>query len=136
MAEQGGYRAPSNPAPVSGPGALSQRTDVQSPMQIPDAAYGEQAEFQEIQGGADMMGGGGMPPVGLLEPSQRPGEPVTAGAAMGAGPGMEALGIQEQTLAEMEQIRAYMPMLRRMAGRVDAPRSFRALVSFIDSYPG
>ncbi len=27
MAEQGGYRAPSSPAPVSGPGALSQRTD-------------------------------------------------------------------------------------------------------------
>ena len=24
---RGGYRAPSNPAPVSGPGALSQRTD-------------------------------------------------------------------------------------------------------------
>jgi hypothetical protein len=32
------------------------------------------------------------PIVPLTAPSQRPGEPVTAGAALGAGPGISALG--------------------------------------------
>jgi hypothetical protein len=34
--------------------------------------------------------------VGLFEPTRRPEEPVTAGIAMGAGPGPEALGMQSQ----------------------------------------
>jgi hypothetical protein len=49
---RGGYRQPNNPAPVSGPGALSQRTDggaidgMQQPMQQPMMA--PQSMMQEM----------------------------------------------------------------------------------------
>jgi len=47
MAVQGGYREPSNPAPVSGPGALSQRTDggpTQGAKYISGLPYGQGQE--------------------------------------------------------------------------------------------
>lgn len=137
MSEMGGYRAPSNPAPVSGPGALSQRTDGQPAMQLPDAAYGEQAAFQEIQGGAPMMRESGPPPPpGLLDPTQRPDEPVTSGAAIGPGPGMEAIQDRESALREMSGLGRYMPMMEKMASRDDAPRAFRALVQYVKAFNG
>ena len=53
----GGYRRPTNPAPVSGPGALSRRTDGMQPRAtLPDAKYGEQQAFQQAQGAAPMSG--------------------------------------------------------------------------------
>lgn len=136
MSEMGGYRAPANPAPVSGPGALSQRTDGQPAMQLPDAAYGEQAEFQAIQGGAPMMRASGPPPPGLLEPTQRPDEPVTSGAALGPGPGPEALQDRDSALREMSGLGRYMPMMEKMAARDDAPRAFRALVQYVKAFNG
>ncbi len=85
MAEHGGYRRPSNPAPVSGPGALSQRTDGGVPqMDVSGLPYGENGALNDVQGAAPM----GRPPTGpppmspptpLGAPSQRPSEPVTAG---------------------------------------------------------
>ena len=136
MSEMGGYRAPANPAPVSGPGALSQRTDGQPAMQLPDAAYGEQAEFQAIQGGAPMMRASGPPPPGLLEPTRRPDEPVTSGAALGPGAGPEALQDREAALREMSGLGRYMPMMEKMASRDDAPRAFRALVQYVKAFNG
>lgn len=131
MAERGGYRAPANPAPVSGPGALSQRTDVQSPMPLPNPAYGEQQEFMALQGAAPMaMEPTGPMPTPLTAPTDRPDEPLTAGSPMGDGPGMEML-TRDQQRKEIEGLGRYLPMMERMAGRVDAPRSFRALVQFI-----
>lgn len=138
MSEQpGGYRPPVNPAPVSGPGALSRRTDGAQPrMPLPNAGYGEQAEFQAIQAGAPMMQEGAAvpPPPSLMDPTMAPDEPVTAGAALGPGPGMEALSASDAAARELQQISKYLPMMERMAGRVDAPRSFRALVQFIKAY--
>lgn len=49
---RGGYQRPSNPAPVSGPGAMSKRTDggpVQKLRDLPDAQYGEAATFRDLQ---------------------------------------------------------------------------------------
>lgn len=100
----GGKRVPHDPAPVSGPGSLSRRTDggpAQVNAQLPDAAYGEQAAFQSIQSGAPMaaappiptpqMGGAAptpvAPPVPLTAPTERPDEPISAGAPFGPGPG-------------------------------------------------
>jgi len=55
MAEgQGGYRQPSNPAPVSGPGALSQRTDGQGARYMSGGQYGEGQELMELQTSAPM----------------------------------------------------------------------------------
>lgn len=108
MAGKGGYQAPANPAPASGPGKLSKRTDggpAQKLRDLPDAQYGEAKTFRELQQGAPLAQTPGPQAQGapsfaaakdlltpLDAPSERPNEPVTAGAALGAGPGPEVLG--------------------------------------------
>jgi hypothetical protein len=106
MAEgRGGYRRPSNPAPVSGPGALSQRTDGQPARWIAADQYGEGQEMMDVQKSAPMSQTKPQPMrvprpsvntavpqaannfVPLFAPTQRPDEPVTAGAPFGPGPG-------------------------------------------------
>ena len=97
---RGGYRQPNNPAPVSGPGALSQRTDggategmTQPQQRYTGFEYGANKGLQEQQSGAPMAGNpypmADITP--LTAPTQRPEEPVTAGINMGAGPGTEAM---------------------------------------------
>ena len=62
MAEKhGGYRKPKHPAPVSGPGKDSRRTDGgpadrQAMRDLPNAKYGEQADYAAVQGGAPLAG--------------------------------------------------------------------------------
>lgn len=111
----GGYRKPSKPAPVSGPGAHARRTDggpAQSVSSAPGQAYGERKNQEDAQHIAPMAGKdpmpkpaaempsaqpSSMPPYGggdFAGPSSRPDEPVTAGAAAGPGPGPEILGMQ------------------------------------------
>lgn len=134
MTEQpGGYRAPSNPAPVSGPGALSQRTDVQAPMPMTGGPYGEATEMAEIQAGAPMAADPGAPaPASLFAPPEDPAEPMTAGMPFGDGPGPEVLmGDLGRQKREIEGLQKYIPMMEKMAGRMDAPDAFRALVKFI-----
>lgn len=111
---RGGYQRPTSPAPVSGPGALARRTDggaAQPIRRLPNAGYGESAEYESLQQSAPLSaappvptgsarsggggGDGGAALVGLLDPTQRPGEPVTAGAPMGAGMGPEGLGLPD-----------------------------------------
>lgn len=112
----GGARVPRNPAPVSGPGAASARTDggpSQPVRSLPDAGYGESKEFRELQQGAPLAtgpagpsggGGGGGNPLASLIPmdaaSQFPDEPVTNGAEFGDGAGMDALGIPQDDVSE------------------------------------
>lgn len=138
MAPRGGYQQPTNPAPVSGPGRLSQRTDGQPMQQLPDADYGEQATFRSDQRAAPMAtdpGGAGVAPADLSgvvpfgAPSQRPNEPVTSGAPAGAGPGMEALGLDsEENDPGVQQLRAMLPSLELMANMPQAGRAFRQFV--------
>lgn len=111
MAGRGGYQAPANPAPASGPGHQSKRTDggpAQKLRDLPDARYGEASEFRALQqqaplaqspslsaaspGGAGAAPAAPVTPIPLTAPSLRPDEPVTAGSPLGAGPGPEALG--------------------------------------------
>ncbi len=98
MAQRGGYRAPSNPAAVSGPGALSKRTDggpTQAATYIPGMPYGQGQETYNNQVSAPMVGNP-FPqqemPTELFAPTMRPNEPVTSGIDMGAGIGSEAMG--------------------------------------------
>ena len=101
--QHGGYRRPSSPAAVSGPGALSRRTDGaahQAPQVAPGNGYGERKEMLDIQSSSPMQGGGGSTPVAaslppLNAPSARPDEPITAGAAFGPGVGPDAAGIKQ-----------------------------------------
>lgn len=143
---RGGYQKPSNPAPASGPGALSKRTDGAQPIvDIPDADYGEQAAFHEQQQGAPMaqsspmspmggMGGGGGGPVTPFDAeSAEPGTPVTDGAVLGAGAGAEALGLQAERNEDMEAAKAYLPVLEYMANQPGASWAVRNYVRQIKS---
>ena len=114
MAEQGGYRQPSNPAPVSGPGALSQRTDggavdglkspTQAPKYMPGLGYGEGGQNMANQQ-AEPLAGNPTPAmeapavVPLSAPTQRPNEPITAGMDFGPGPGTEAIRIPNMAIS-------------------------------------
>lgn len=124
----GGYRRPSNPAAVSGPGALSQRTDGRQPIaELPDAAYGEQASFRNLQQSAPMA----QQPspqqtpsvdlsclVGLSEPTRQPDVPVTSGAAYGPGDGPQAIGVYGNPQREdAEWLSRYLPVLLDVAQR-------------------
>jgi hypothetical protein len=89
---RGGYRKPANPAPVSGPGQLSRRTDGNQPvMEMTGGAYGERKALREMQGAAPMaqqqqVTQNEMPKItSLFEPTQRPNEPATAGMPFGPG---------------------------------------------------
>jgi hypothetical protein len=105
----GGYRAPANPAPVSGPGAHSARTDggpSQAMSVAPNQDYGAMSQQMNDQRIAPMGGKPQLPPMpnvpaspnngtqmppyqggDFAAPSTRPGEPVTAGVPIGPGPG-------------------------------------------------
>lgn len=90
----GGYQRPAAPAPVSGPGALSKRTDsgpAQKIRELPNAQYGEAAEFRTLQqdaplaqtpapatGGSPAGGGAGVSLAALTDPTADPNESVTA----------------------------------------------------------
>lgn len=122
----GGYREPSNPAPVSGPGALSQRTDGQGIRRLPDAAYGESKEFEEIQAGAPVakqtsIDTSGIVPMGA--PTQYPEQPVTSGVNAGAGDG--APDLDEEDLLRLG---SYLPVLKFAASQPQATNATRQYV--------
>jgi len=112
VAQQGGYRKPNNPAPVSGPGALSQRTDgnaTQSATYMAGLPYGQGQQNYDNQVAAPMAGN----PIPqntledlqpLLAPTSRKDESITSGVDIGDGPGSIALGRlpnQEPTIKEI-----------------------------------
>ncbi len=92
-------------AGAAGPGKFSKRTD------LPSQYYGEGVETASVKSGAplaatrgvaDNVGGrpAGAPAVSapvteLFAPTERPDEPITAGIDRGAGPGSEALGLNQ-----------------------------------------
>lgn len=127
---------PSNPAPVGLPGALSQRTDGgpadRQPMRsLPDAAYGEQKAFHDLQAAAPMAADSGpapRPPAGLFDPTSRPEEPVTSGIASGPGDGPEpspqAPDQDAMFKADAAALAGVLPELMRSAGKADAPMGF------------
>lgn len=121
-------------AALSPPGALSQRTDMQTqaPMNIPNPGYGEQADFQQIQGGAPMAGAPmGPAPVPMSAPTNNPMEPVTAGAPVGPGPGPEVMGGNDPYAQDMKLISRYLPQFEAMAIQEDTPDSFRLFVRYL-----
>jgi hypothetical protein len=93
-------------AGVSGPGKFSKRTDG---LSFESTEYGSSVENAANKAGAPLaktpdvratsrsemgMAPSQMEPVTpLYAPSSRPDEPITAGIAMGAGPGPEVLGM-------------------------------------------
>jgi hypothetical protein len=144
----GGKRTPAKPAPVSGPGKLARRTDggpAQKLRDIPSQSYGDASQFKSLEQAAPMAAndvptptpGGGSPSgpmdiTPLSAPSTRPGEPVTAGAPMGAGPGLESLGLSnpEDQLRQQDaqQLAQYLPVLEFVSNQAGSTPSMRAMV--------
>lgn len=140
---RGGYRKPAKPAPASGPGRLSRRTDGgpgQPVRALSDAAYGEQKTYREDQAGAPLASapGAAQTPAGPLAdlsrlvpfeaPTQRPGEPVTAGAATGPGPGLDSLGLDQANDPGIRYMREMLPMLEIAAMLPTSSFEFRQYV--------
>jgi hypothetical protein len=102
-------------------------------MALPNAGYGEQAAFSEIQGGAPMAQAQGAGLTPLDAPSQHSDMPVTDGAAEGPGAGMEALVNTAEVEDERSRLHAYLPVLRHMASLPQARPSLRQLVRQLQS---
>ena len=102
MAQQGGrrpVRTNSQAKPVSGPGRLSQRTDM---VNSDPNVYGDRKATQELMSSAPMAKAEAMPatPVtGLFAPTERPNEPVTTGSPLGAGAGPEILNLPARSFS-------------------------------------
>lgn len=135
----GGYRKPSNPAPASGPGKLSKRTDggpAQKLMAPTGMDYGAHQALMAQERTAPMSqadltrpaqvpaGPGGQGPSGQPElppfdaPSARPDEPVTHGVDIGDGGGSEVMPIATQPVYQQQG-----PMTQMLAGLSAADRS-------------
>ncbi len=144
MAGRGGYQAPSKPAAVSGPGALSQRTDGQAIRDITGGDYGDASEFRQLQQSAPLAAasgpsaapasaGGGLPQVTPFgAPSTMPGTPVTDGASMGAGMGPQGMGLaqspQDAQREDADFLSKYLPAMIAIAQSGDATPSFKNYV--------
>ena len=125
----------------SGPGKFSKRTDRQGAKQLPNAAYGEQKQFQAEQAGAPMA----KTPnpmadvVPLTAPTRRPDEPVTAGVDAGPGPGSEILGLKtptDVTLEDLTKISQYMPLMMQYADSPQSSGTMKAFVKYLRSQTG
>lgn len=140
--QHGGYRRPENPAPVSGPGAASRRTDggiadkKALSRELPDAKYGEQQDFGEIQAGAPMNAAPLPQAVPLGAPTNRPDEPVTAGNPLGPGIGPMAAGVSQAgaNQQDAEALVRMLPLLEFVANQPGSAPSTRSLVRQIRAY--
>ena len=147
----GGARQPSNPAPVSGPGQLSRRTDggpgdAKQPIRVPTGGnYGDATQMMKLQQNAPLaaspggdvaspMAGMQLPPgVDFGAGTEQPDVPVTNGAALGPGAGPEALGITPQSDDDMKRLLQYLPVFEHMA---EQPRSSKAARNLVRELKG
>lgn len=154
---RGGYRptAPqNNPMKVNGRGGNGQ-SGTQAAKYVSGLPYGEGQELMDIQQSAPLAAApsieqtsapsglasaaASQPVIGLNEKSYRPEEPVTSGAALGAGPGMEALGpsaaesFTKQLQADNQRLVQYLPSLEMMANDPSASNTFRTFVQYLKS---
>lgn len=138
----GGYRAPSHPAAVSGPGALSARTDqptVQQLTALSSGKYGETAQLQQDASGAAVapphagnaaLAGALQAPPSFGDATGQPNTPVTDGAQYGPGQGPEALQANDPVRAEAKRLSdsGYLDVMIHVADSDDASPQFRQYV--------
>lgn len=148
MAGKGGYQAPNNPAPVSGPGQLSRRTDggPGQPIRVPTGgSYGDAQQIEQLQQSAPLAqspgGAGGLlagltlpEGVGFDQGTQQPGTPITDGAALGPGAGPESLGLTMAEDEDTKKLVEYLPVWEMMANQPGSSRATRNLVRQLKAY--
>lgn len=111
-------RTNSQAKPVSGPGALSQRTDMQP-------APPGTAPIQQVGGTPQNFKIPSTPVTSLFDPTQRPNEPVTAGVPV--GPGYSPV----QVNSKYAMVNKYMDQLETMAAQPDAPEAFKTFLTYV-----
>jgi len=131
--------------PVSGPGKFSRRTDRQPIAQIPNADYGEQKAYKQLQQDAPMAASPEVAPASRMDFAQmfgnpadrvvpmgadsaQPGTPVTDGASMGAGAGVDVMGFQNRSQQDLQNLASQLPVLEFMANQPGASWGLRQLV--------
>ena len=129
-------------AGVSGPGKFSKRTDG---LSFQSDTYGAGVENAANKAGAPMArtpdvrgarasdvreAAAQAPVTPLYAPTQRPEEPITAGIPMGAGPGPEVLGINNNldTQEDRDRMLSYLPALEVVAASPSSSQAFRNYV--------
>lgn len=146
MAEnRGGFRptAPqNNPANVSATGGAGQ-SGTQGAKYYSGLPYGQGQAMMAQQQAAPMAAGRPAPimnpidsfpaPMPLSAPSEFPDVPVTDGAAMGAGAGMEALTMPQSQDNDVEKQRllSYLPALEAAAQSPNSSQAFRNYVRIL-----
>lgn len=147
MDNRGGPRTPANPAPVSGPGALSRRTDggpQQTAYDMGGLPYGQNQDFMQLQQSAPMaatpgpsntapLAGPPQPPVTFGGPTQNPAQPLTAGNPQGPGPGPEALAMNQAQSPTLQTFAAIMPQMVKMADDPGTAPATRDLIRYLRS---
>jgi hypothetical protein len=143
MATQGGYRKPGKPAPVSGPGALSRRTDGRV---AEGYAYGMNKQINEQAAAAPMAkaptfnaGSARMGEMRSLAPvtpitaeTMDVNDPITNGVPVGPGansiPGMPSGPTQDP---DINMIRDYYPMLEFWASQPGTSQATKDYVQYL-----
>ena len=131
-------------AGVSGPGKFSKRTDG---LSFESTEYGSGVENTANKAGAPLaktpdvratsrseMGMAPSQITPLYAPSERADEPITAGIAMGEGPGPEALGMNQPSVdtdADRQRMLSYLPALETIAQSPSSSQSFRNYVRLL-----
>jgi hypothetical protein len=109
---------------VSGPGSLSERTDMQplNSGQVPQSQIPSVPAPKSPAPSATPPS----PITNLFAPTERPEEPVTAGAPV--GPGRTPMPVSQYAMIEK-----YMPQLDALATKEDAPESFKIFLGLVKS---
>lgn len=144
MAAQGGYRKPGNPAPVSGPGALSRRTDGRVAEGF---AYGMNKQINEQAASAPMakapqprpvsasrmMSESPLPPATpITAETMLPDDPITNGAPIGPGDNaVPNLPLGPSPDPDINMIRDYYPMLEFWASQPGTSQATKDYVQYL-----
>lgn len=124
---------------VSGPGAMSKRTDRQPVRDIPDADYGEQKAYKEQQAGAPLAAAPSMDfgtifgsaadrVVPMDTGTLNPDIPVTDGANAGGGRGLDAMNLSDMGGEDLKKLIPNLPALEYMANQNGSSWAMRNLV--------
>lgn len=152
----GGYQKPNNPAPASGPGALSERTDggpTQAPKYISGMPYKQGGELFNQQSDAPMAGD----PVEKFTPPQAPNNPMQSMMAgltpldaesqdnlpisdgVDIGRGRDSSALPSRLTSSMNQnenvdlIKRYLPDLMNATRLPNTPDSYKRFVNYLKS---
>lgn len=120
--------------PVSGPGRMSERTDLSQPIrQFPAQFQGQRQQLHDLQSAAPLTagssppspspgaapGGGAAAMPSVFDPTLRPGEPITEGAPVGPGSdgGLSMEGVDTDTLLQVMASIVPSPVIYRLMTR-------------------